>query len=253
VSPRSRRRPSSSRKKRSRRKSHRGRWALVAVAVIATAVGGGAATGNLDPLTDLLPESLWGEGSGQGGGGATFTRGDLDVERARAQLDELEVGEWAAMTGYSRDRFSHWRSIDGCDARQTVLERDGEDVEMNDDCRAVGGTWYSPFDGQTFTDPGDIDIDHIVPLANSWRTGAAAWDDDRRADFANDLDTPQLIAVSASSNRAKGDQDPSQWKPPERGYWCQYAHDWVVVKHHWELWVTRDEKDALADMLDTCG
>jgi hypothetical protein len=92
-----------------------------------------------------------------------------------------------------------------------------------------------------------------VPLANAWRTGAAGWEDERRADFANDLDTPQLIAVSASSNRAKGDQDPSQWRPPERAYWCRYAHDWVAVKHHWQLWVTQDEKDALAEMLDTCG
>ena len=73
-----------------------------------------------------------------------------------------------------------------------------------------------------------------------------------RVDFANDLTRPQLIAVSATSNRAKGDQDPSQWKPPKRGYWCEYAQDWVAVKHHWELSVTSEEKAALEDMLDTC-
>jgi hypothetical protein len=65
------------------------------------------------------------------------------------------------------------------------------------------------------------------------------------------MENPQLIAVSASSNRSKGDQDPSQWRP-DRDYWCQYAHDWVVVKHSWELSVTEEEQQALADMLDTC-
>ncbi|QSB17035.1 DUF1524 domain-containing protein [Natronosporangium hydrolyticum] len=183
------------------------------------------------------------------GGGSS---GDVDVDEARELLSELTVDEWDTTSGYSRDRFSHWRTIDGCDARQTVLARDGEEIETRDeDCRVVSGVWHSPFDDVTLDDPSDIDIDHMVPLANAWRTGAADWDDDDRADFANDLDTPQLIAVSASSNRAKGDQDPSQWQPV-RGFHCQYAYDWIVVKHHWELWVTEEEHDALSDMLDTC-
>jgi hypothetical protein len=215
-------------------------WFIVLVAVAAFVAGG---AGGLDYLRDLLPESGPESGSGR----------DVDVDEARRQLAELEVGEWSSMRGYGRDRFPHWLTVEGCDVRQTVLARDGEDVEVEDDCRVVGGTWHSPFDGETLTDPGSIDIDHMVPLAHAWRTGAADWDDDRRAEFANELDTPQLIAVSATTNRAKGDQDPSQWKPPERGYWCRYAHDWVAVKHHWQLWATQDEKDALADMLDTCG
>ena len=232
---------------RSRRRSKRGRrrrGVVLSVAAVALLVG--AAAGGYDYIADLLPDSL------QNGGSGTANQG-VDADRARTQLEELETGDSASMRGYSRDRFPHWRTVDGCDVRQTVLARDGEDVETDDECRAVSGTWHSPFDGETFTDPGEIDIDHIVPLANAWRTGAADWDDERRADFANDLDTPQLIAVSASSNRAKGDQDPSQWQPPERGYWCRYAHDWITVKHHWELRVTQEERDALDDMLDTCG
>jgi hypothetical protein len=215
------------------------------VAIVAVLAFGGYA-GSQDFFADLLPDPA---GAGPQ---RTTPGGEVDPDRAREQLAELKVAEWADMRGYSRDRFSHWRSIDGCDARQTVLARDGEDIETQEDsCRVVSGTWYSAFDGETLTDPSDIDIDHMVPLANAWRTGAAEWDDDRRADFANDLDTPQLIAVSASSNRAKGDQDPSQWQPI-REFHCQYAHDWVVVKHHWELWVTEAEQTALADMLDTC-
>ncbi|MCO1575144.1 HNH endonuclease family protein [Crossiella sp. SN42] len=55
-----------------------------------------------------------------------------------------------------------------------------------------------------------MDIDHMVPLAVGWRSGTWAWDNARRRAFANDLASPQLIAVSASSNRSKGNQDPSQ-------------------------------------------
>ena len=235
---------------------------LLGAAVLLTlALLGG--TGQLDGLLDP-PSGEEGTGAGAGGGsgedGATGDAGSGggrevtgDPDLARRLLSELEVGEWASTRGYSRDRFPHWRRVDGCDVRQTVLIRDGEDVVVDDDCRVQSGTWLSPYDGRTFTDPGDLDIDHIVPLANAWRTGAAEWDDERRADFANDLERPQLIAVSATTNRAKGDQDPSQWAPPEHDYWCQYAQDWIAVKHYWQLWVTSSERDALENMLDTCG
>jgi hypothetical protein len=168
------------------------------------------------------------------------------------QLDRLVVATQGSMAGYSRDRFSHWRKTgENCDVRDTVLARDGEDVRLRG-CNVVGGRWRSPYDGRTFTDPADLDIDHMVPLANAWRSGANGWDDARRADFANDLTRPQLFAVSASANRAKGDQDPSQWRPANRDYWCRYAQDWIAVKHYWRLTVTAGERAALTDMLETC-
>jgi hypothetical protein len=100
--------------------------------------------------------------------------------------------------------------------------------------------------------PTKVDIDHMVPLANAWRSGAAAWTTDRREQFANDLKDPQLVAVSASSNRSKGDQDPSTWKPKEPGAWCEYATKWIAVKAVWKLTVTTAEKSALNDMLEKC-
>ena len=39
-----------------------------------------------------------------------------------------------------------------------------------------------------------------------------------------------LIAVSATSNRSKGDQDPVSWQPPAAGYRCTYATDWIALK-----------------------
>src|SRR5690606_146491 len=176
-----------------------------------------------DWLDDLLDPPDGGPGAGPTEASDPGRAVAGDADRARRMRSEHEVGEWAPTLGYSRDRVAHWRSVDGWLKLQTVLRRDGEDVVVDDECRVRSGRWYSPYDGQTLTDPGDLDIDHVVPLANAWRTGAAAWDDERRADFANDLERPQLVAVSATSNRAKCDQDPSQWMPPQRDYWCQYA------------------------------
>ncbi len=168
------------------------------------------------------------------------------------QLNELTVATAGAMKGYSRARFPHWRKTGkNCDVRDSVLQKDGTDIKLNG-CDVVGGTWKSPYDEVVLDDPAKVDIDHVVPLANAWRSGADEWDDQQRGDFANDLTRPQLVAVSARSNRAKGDQDPSQWKPPNRAYWCQYATDWVTVKHYWRLTVTTAEKAALADMLESC-
>lgn len=84
----------------------------------------------------------------------------------------------------------------------------------DEQCRAVSGTWFSPYDDRTLTAAPQVDIDHIVPLANAWRLGADTWDTATRKAFANDLGNPQLIAVPAASNRSKGDQSPDRWSPP---------------------------------------
>jgi hypothetical protein len=167
-------------------------------------------------------------------------------------LGQLPVAKSGSMRGYSRARFPHWREAGrNCDVRDTVLQRDGENIRLSG-CNVVDGRWVSAYDKRIFSDPSDVDIDHMVPLANAWRSGADQWNDQRRGDFANDLVRPQLRAVSATSNRAKGDQDPSQWKPTNRAFWCEYAVDWIAVKHFWRLRVTAAEKAALSDMLGTC-
>ncbi|MEW1717920.1 hypothetical protein [Streptomyces sp. NPDC093109] len=66
------------------------------------------------------------------------------------------------------------------------------------------------------------------------------------------MEHSQLIAVSAASNRGKGDQSPDQWSPPDRAYWSTYARARIDVKHVYELNITAPEKTALGEMLDTC-
>jgi hypothetical protein len=178
----------------------------------------------------------------------------VNAAQAVKDLQGLSVKAGNSLAGYSRTKFHIWASQgDGCDTRDVVLKRDGKGVKATSDCKITAGTWVSPYNGKTYTDPLQLDIDHIVPLANAWRSGAADWTDDQRKAFANDLTRPQLLAVDSSDNRSKGDQDPSQWKPPSRDYWCAYAKDWITVKAYWHLSVTTAERSALTDMLDTCS
>ena len=172
---------------------------------------------------------------------------------ARSWLAALQVRPLGSSTGYSRDKFPHWWTIsDTCNTRETVLKRDGTNVVVGSDCYPTSGSWYSPYDGATWRLASDVDIDHIVPLANAWRTGASSWTTAKRAAFANDLNHPQLIAVTDDVNSAKGDKSPDAWKPPLTSYWCTYARMWIASKYEWGLWITSAEKSALSTMLDRC-
>jgi len=169
------------------------------------------------------------------------------------ELASLVIAPPGPMTGYSRDRFEHWASgPNACDTREIVLQRQGNGVTKDGQCRAVSGKWTSVYDNTEITDAAKVDIDHMVPLAEAWRSGAASWTDERRKEFANDLTNPQLFAVSSAANRSKGDSDPAQWKPPARGFWCTYAQDYVTVKAAYQLTIDQAEHDALAEMLGTC-
>ncbi|GGU18971.1 HNH endonuclease family protein [Lentzea flava] len=172
---------------------------------------------------------------------------------AKSQLASLTVRTEGSMTGYSRDKFPHWITKEGtCNTREYVLKRDGTNVVTDSSCAATSGRWYSPYDGATWTAASDVDIDHIVPLAEAWRSGASSWTQTTRQTFANDTQHPQLIAVTDNVNQAKGDQDPASWKPPLRSYWCTYAKMWVRIKDEYHLTVQSSEKAALTEMLGTC-
>jgi hypothetical protein len=173
---------------------------------------------------------------------------------AQSRLNALTVATAGSMSGYSRDKFPHWITISSpCNTRETVLRRDGTSVVTDSACAATSGRWYSPYDGATWTAASDVDIDHVVPLAEAWRSGASSWTTSRRRSFANDLSRPQLIAVTDNVNQAKGDQDPSQWQPPVTSYRCTYAKMWITVKYYWNLNLQSSEKAALQTMLNTCS
>ncbi|MEV0264824.1 HNH endonuclease family protein [Streptomyces sp. NPDC050617] len=176
-----------------------------------------------------------------------------DAATARTYLGELTVKAEGSMDGYDRSKFPHWITQSGaCNTREVVLKRDGKGVEQDAKCAAVKGTWKSAYDGATWTDASDLDIDHIVPLAQAWRSGANSWTQEQRKAFANDLTRPQLIAVTDNVNQQKGDKDPAQWMPPLNSYACTYARMWVTVKHHYKLTVDSAEKTKLSSILNGC-
>ena len=171
---------------------------------------------------------------------------------AQSQLKALTVAAQGSMSGYSRDLFPHWITISGsCNTRETVLQRDGSNVVTSSACAATSGSWYSPYDGATWSAASDVDIDHVVPLAEAWRSGANSWTAAERQRFANDLSRPQLIAVTDNVNQSKGDQDPSTWQPSRTAYRCTYARMWIGVKYYWDLTLQQAEKTALETTLAT--
>ncbi|KAF9894776.1 hypothetical protein FE257_004397 [Aspergillus nanangensis] len=174
------------------------------------------------------------------------------ASQAESQLAGLTVAAQGSGDDYDRDLFPHWISQgNSCDTRDSVLKRDGTDIEEGSSC-TITGKWFSPYDGETWTQASDVDIDHIVPLSNAWKSGASEWTTSQRQAFANDLDNPQLMAVTDNVNQAKSDSGPEDWKPPLESYYCDYAKMWVKVKSVYDLTVTSAEKDALVDMLGSC-
>ncbi|WP_237101659.1 HNH endonuclease family protein [Nonomuraea sp. MG754425] len=173
---------------------------------------------------------------------------------ARRMLAQLKVARALSIRGYSRDRFRpHWPDRKGrCSTRELVLARDGRRVRRNAACHPVRGVWHSPYDGKVLRSERLVDIDHVVPLAYAWRSGAKRWSPAKRRAFAGDLRRGELLTVSHSANIAKGGRGPQSWRPQRRAYWCRYATTWIGVKHHYRLFVTPKEKVALLNMLRTC-
>ncbi|MFI0483647.1 DUF1524 domain-containing protein [Actinomadura sp. 9N215] len=175
------------------------------------------------------------------------------AETAAQHLAALTVRAEGSDSGYDRDKFPHWSNQgNNCNTREVVLKRDGDNVRTGSDCAPTSGSWTSPYDGATWTQASDVDIDHMVALAEAWRSGASSWTTSRRQAFANDLTSSQLWAVTDNVNQAKGDKDPAEWTPPRASFHCMYARSWIDVKYRYELTLDSAEKSALSRLLGTC-
>ena len=156
--------------------------------------------------------------------------------------------------GYSRNLFKHWIDVDkdGCNTRYEVLIAEAiVKPKVGARCYLTGGKWRSPYDGKVFTNPTGLDIDHMVPLAEAWRSGAWAWTAAQRMDFANDLDDSRsLLAVTASLNRSKGDRDVAAWLPIKAQ--CNYISNWIAVKWRFDLTVDPAEGEFLQTKITDC-
>ncbi|MFE1936300.1 HNH endonuclease family protein [Streptomyces sp. NPDC059474] len=173
----------------------------------------------------------------------------------REAIDALSVAA-EDRTGYERTAFKHWvdADTDGCNTRAEVLIAEAIEPPMvTGRCTISGGIWHSYYDDADVAGARGLDIDHMVPLAEAWDSGASTWSAQERQGYANDLgDTRPLVAVSARENRSKADQDPSQWLPSDPGALCRYIEEWTVVKSRWSLSADPGEVTALTDLADGC-
>ncbi|WP_410540558.1 HNH endonuclease family protein [Streptomyces sp. KL2] len=158
-------------------------------------------------------------------------------------------------TGYDRDAFRHWIDADrdGCSTRAEVLRDEAVDPPaVTGRCTLSGGRWHSWYDDTYLTGPRGLDIDHLVPLAEAWDSGARSWSAQQREAYANDLGDPRaLVAVTARSNRSKADRDVAEWLP-DPAVVCHYIGDWAAIKLRWNLSVDPAERDRLTGLAADC-
>jgi len=174
------------------------------------------------------------------------------------QLAALQIQVEDTGAHYKReDWLEDWARTGECTTRETVLQQQGQNVVVNGKCAPTSGQWVSPYDGVTVTDPSELDIDHVVPLAEVARSGPVVdgrrqrpgdWPVEQRHAYANDIEG--LIAVTASSNRSKGDDDPARWMPDQDH--CGYIARWLHMKTKYQLSVDQAEHDAIASVISTC-
>ena len=173
---------------------------------------------------------------------------------------DLRIAPELPRDGYERDGWPHWSPMSdvtswntsSCDVRQYMVNFvEAQKLEGRfDTCSPIsGGAWRSDYDGVWTLNPSSFDLDHIVSLSEAHDSGGANWTRDQKEAFANDF--VNLILVSASSNRSKGDRDVVDWRPPEH-LWCSFAGNVVWVKYKYDLAVDQAEYESLNEMLNTC-
>ena len=139
---------------------------------------------------------------------------------------------------YNRDDWGGWidEDGDGLNTRHEVLAEESLIKPVVSNNKVVSGKWFDKYTGKYFTNPSDLDIDHLVPLKNAYISGASNWSKKKKSRYYNYLKYDNhLIAVSKSANRNKSDKSPVEWLPPNKDYQCEYVREWFKIKTAWGL------------------
>lgn len=190
--------------------------------------------------------------------GLAAIRSDKDRSAAVKLIEKVPTKGRGAKTGYDRDEFGYaWADSaddipfahNGCDTRNDVLARDGEELKYRSGSKCVlsSMTLRDPYTGRTIQwtkqRAAEIQIDHVMPLSYDWQMGASRWTKAERMRIAND--PLNLISVDGPTNSSKGDSGPATWLPPVKGIRCSYAVRFAQVALKYELPVTAPDKDAM--------
>lgn len=138
---------------------------------------------------------------------------------------------------YNRKDWGRWIDQDK-DCQNTrheiLIKYSMTKVKLDENnCNVKSGLWICPYTGRKFTNPSDIDIDHIVPLSHAHRHGAENWTKQQRKQFAND--PLNLIAVHDKANRQKSDKPPSEWMPKNKLFHDEYQKRWMQITGKYDL------------------
>jgi hypothetical protein len=156
---------------------------------------------------------------------------------------------------YVRDDWDEGRDEDGdcLRTRHEVLADESLVPATIEDCHVLAGEWVDPLTGQDVTDPDQLQVDHLVALADAHRSGGWRWDTETKGDYANSLTDPDLLnAVLGAENERKADAGPEAYRPPNRESWCWYGFAYARVKATWSLTVTPEQADGLRQLAQEC-
>lgn len=179
--------------------------------------------------------------------GARLPRG-MSEQADNAKAEATEKAE-----RYDRDSFGGWADADG-DCQDTraelLIEHSTGQVRFasGKECRVVAGRWISMFTGDVIYDAGNVQIDHVVPVAYAWSRGAANWSKELKVQFYND--PRNLVVMESGLNSAKGPRGPTEWMPPAAE--CQYLARFARIVRIYELKLARSEASEIRNMLSEC-
>lgn len=199
-----------------------------------------AAPDTPDPAEITAPPE---PGDGSAGGPAQL------IERLRPLVTEPDPNA----PEYDRDHFAGWLDSDGdcVNTRHEILQAEAVEYSMNaEGCAVAAGEWFDPYTNRTFSNPRDLDVDHVVALADAWVSGAWRWADEVLDRFSND--PGNLNAIAAGENRSKSARGPATYRPTAAAGRCGYLVQYATVKIRWDLSVTPQDFDALAAGLRSC-
>ncbi len=208
-----------------------------------------ATTGTIDPPEAAAPAET-----------ASPTNAAVDepaASEAAAQLIEqlqpLVAERNSSIPDYDRDYFAGWLDTDrDCvNTRHEILQAEAVGFSMNaEGCAVDSGEWFDPYTNRTFTDPRDLDVDHVVALADAWVSGAWEWADELLDRFSNDLGN--LNAIAAGENRSKSARGPAEYSPTAPAARCDYLVQYATVKIRWGLSITPQDFEVVVTSLTGC-
>lgn len=185
---------------------------------------------------------------------------DIDWGALGSLLDGVAAPTVQRIPSYDSDEYGDgWLDLDGdgCDTRNEILQRDLTAVVIDaNGCTVLSGELDDPYTGTAISfqrGPATsikVQIDHVIPKALAWRSGAWSWSDEQREAFAND--PANLLAVDGPANGSKSDRGIGEWLPADATFHCEYTALYVSLIEKYELAMPDADKVKADELIGAC-